>query len=134
MDDSFYIIGRDDLSGKRHNGHPRKPLGELLESLDRSLPLIVMDHQPARLEEAEAAGIDLQVSGHTHRGQMFPNHLVTRRTWELDWGYLRKGATQIIVSLGFGTWGPPVRIGNTPEVVSIRVRFAVAASGGGPAK
>jgi uncharacterized protein len=124
VDDSFYVIGRDDLSGRFHTGRARQPLDKLLEQVDPSLPLILMDHQPHRLEEAQAAGIDLQVSGHTHRGQMFPNNYLTGRIFELDWGYLRKGATQVIVSLGFGTWGPPVRIGNRPEVVSIRVRFA----------
>jgi len=46
------------------------------------------------------------------------------KTFEIDWGYLHKGATHVIVSLGLGTWEPPVRIGNTPEIVHIRVRFA----------
>jgi uncharacterized protein len=123
VDDSLYIVGRDDIAGRRISGRTRKPLPDLLEGVDRSLPLVLMDHQPYRLEEAEQAGIDLQVSGHTHRGQMFPNHLLTRRVFELDWGYLKKGATHVVVSLGFGTWGPPVRIGNRPEVVSIQMRF-----------
>jgi predicted MPP superfamily phosphohydrolase len=123
VDDSFYLAGRDDWSGKSRVGRPRKPLAEILEAVDKSRPLILMDHQPNRLEEAKDAGIDLQVSGHTHRGQMFPNQFLTRRVFEIDWGYLKKGALHVIVSLGFGTWGPPVRIGNRPEVVSIRVRF-----------
>lgn len=123
VNDSFYLIGRDDVSGARFRGQPRKPLEELLQPVDRSLPVIVIDHQPYRLAEAEQAGVDLQVSGHTHRGQMFPNNYITRRVWELDWGYLTKGPLHVIVSSGFGTWGPPVRIGNRPEVVNIRVRF-----------
>lgn len=118
VDDSFYVIGRKD----RYD-YPRKALSEVLEGVDTNKPLILMDHQPSHLAEAEQAGVDLLVSGHTHRGQMFPNHLLTRRVFEVDWGYLRKGATHVVVSLGFGTWGPPVRIGNRPEVVSIRVRF-----------
>jgi predicted MPP superfamily phosphohydrolase len=127
LGDSFYLIGRDDISGRYRSGRARKSLPELLEGVDRSRPLILMDHQPYHLEEAEGAGIDLQVSGHTHRGQMFPNNLITGRHFELDWGYLKKGALHVVVSLGFGTWGPPVRIGNTPEVVSIRVRCTGAA-------
>lgn len=123
VDDSFYLIGRDDWSGQRRMGRPRKPLAELVAGLDQNRPLLLMDHQPNRLPEAEEAGIDLQVSGHTHRGQMFPNQFVTRRVFEIDWGYLKKGALHVIVSLGYGTWGPPVRIGNRPEVVAIRVRF-----------
>lgn len=123
VDDSLYVIGRDDIAGRGVTGRPRKDLESLMEGIDRSLPLVLMDHQPYRLEEAERAGIDLQVSGHTHRGQMFPNHLITRRVFEVDWGYLRKGALHVVVSLGFGTWGPPVRIGNRPEVVSIRMHL-----------
>lgn len=123
VDESLYIIGRDDLSGRWRTGRERMPLSALMQGVDPALPLILMDHQPSRLAEAEQAGIDLMVSGHTHRGQMFPNHLVTRRVFEVDWGYLKKGAMHVIVSLGFGTWGPPVRIGNAPEVVSIRVKF-----------
>ncbi|MCL2318617.1 MAG: metallophosphoesterase, partial [Treponema sp.] len=62
VDDAFYVIGRNDLSVSRR-GPKRKPLSELIKNLDSSLPLIVMDHQPMNLGEAEAAGIDLQVSG-----------------------------------------------------------------------
>jgi predicted MPP superfamily phosphohydrolase len=87
-----------------------------------------MDHQPKRLDEAEAAGVDLQVSGHTHRGQIWPGSLITSRIYEVDWGQLQKGGTNVVVSLGFGTWGPPIRIGNRPEVISIRVQFAPAAA------
>lgn len=123
VDDSFYIAGRDDWSGQSRWGRPRRPLTEILQGTDTSLPLLLLDHQPNRLNEAQMAGVDLMVCGHTHRGQMFPNNLITRRVFEIDWGYLQKGALHVIVSLGFGTWGPPVRIGNRPEVVSIRVRF-----------
>lgn len=122
VDESFYVIGRDDISGRAH-GVVRKPLAELLRGVNTSRPLILMDHQPYRLEEAEQLGVDLQVSGHTHRGQMFPYQYITRRIFELDWGYLRKGGLHVVVSSGFGTWGPPLRIGNKPEVVSIRVQF-----------
>lgn len=121
--DALYIAGRDDWSGHSRWGRPRKPLAEILAGADGGLPLILMDHQPNRLNEAQAAGVDLLVCGHTHRGQMWPNHLITRRAFEIDWGYLKKGALHVIVSLGYGTWGPPVRIGNRPEVVCIRVRF-----------
>jgi predicted MPP superfamily phosphohydrolase len=123
IDDSFYVIGRDDLSGKAYHGRPRKPLNEMLQGLDSDKPFILMDHQPYRLDEAQQSGIDLQVSGHTHRGQMYPYHYITRKTYEVDWGYLIKETTHIIVSSGFGTWGPPIRVGNRPEVVSVKVRF-----------
>ncbi|MDD2421553.1 MAG: metallophosphoesterase, partial [Heliobacteriaceae bacterium] len=79
--------------------------------------------QPLQLAAAQKEGVDLQFSGHTHRGQLFPNNLITRRMFETDWGLLRKDNLQVIVSAGFGTWGPPVRIGNTPEIVDVMVHF-----------
>lgn len=121
---SLYLIGRDDRSRNGRQGVKRKDLSELVNNIDSSsLPVILMDHQPFNLEEAQADRIDLQVSGHTHLGQMFPNQFITHAIYEDDWGYLRKGKLQVVVSCGFGTWGPPIRIGNRPEIVNIHIRF-----------
>ncbi|MBD2868120.1 metallophosphoesterase [Paenibacillus arenilitoris] len=120
---SFYVIGRKDKASAGFGGEARKPIRELVAPLDRSLPLILLDHQPSDLAGAAEQGIDLSVSGHTHRGQMMPNHLITRRLFELDWGYLKKGGLHAVVSSGFGTWGPPVRIGSRSEVIRIEVEF-----------
>lgn len=120
--DAFYLIGRKDLQGKSFNDI-RKPLNEILEEVDNKLPLILMDHQPFHLEEAEQNGIDLQLSGHTHHGQLFPFNLITNKVYEKSWGYLCKGETQYYVSCGVGTWGPPIRIGNRPEIVQIKLNF-----------
>ena len=128
VDDSFYLVGRDDRSSPRANHHPRAPLSALLQGVDRTRPIIMLDHQPFHLEEAEEAGIDLQLSGHTHRGQLYPNNYITHRMFEDDWGYLRKGATQYIVTCGFGTWGPPLRTGNSPEIVDITLHFTGGSS------
>ena len=68
--------------------------------------------------------MDLQLSGHTHDGQVFPFGLINRLIYELNWGYLRKGDTQYFVTSGVGTWGPPVRTGSTAEVVRIRLAFS----------
>ena len=120
---SFYLLGRDDRSGARFNGVPRQDLKTLMQGVDRSLPNILMDHQPSQLEEPVEQGVDLQLSGHTHAGQLLPIRYITRRIFEDDWGLLRKGDFQIIVSSGYGTWGPPIRLGNTPEVVDIMIKF-----------
>ncbi len=125
--DSFYIVGRDDRRRAQFDGDGRKELAAVLAGVDRRLPIFLMDHQPFNLDEAAGQGVDLQLSGHTHVGQMFPNNFVTRRVFEIDWGYLRKGAYQIIVSSGFGTWGPPIRVGNRPEIVLIKIKFAASA-------
>lgn len=122
--ESFYIIGRKDRSA---GSAGRKEIKDLLEGVEASLPLILMDHQPYHLEIAEAEGIDLQLSGHTHRGQMAPIHWITKRIYELDWGYLKKGNLHTIVSSGFGTWGPPIRLGSRSEIIEIVIQFNTAA-------
>ncbi|KPB04842.1 metallophosphoesterase [Bacillus sp. CHD6a] len=118
--DSFYLLGRKDKTDSR-----RKSFQQLVNDndIDVSLPLIAMDHQPAELKEAQESGIDLIVSGHTHRGQMMPNHLITKMLFELDWGYLKKGQLHAFVSSGFGFWGPPLRIGSRSEILEIVVEF-----------
>jgi uncharacterized protein len=121
--ESFYVIGRDDKSGGSFRGIKRSDLNSLVRPLDSSIPLILIDHQPSQIDEASAGGIDLQVSGHTHRGQMWPNHLITQRIFPKDWGHLQSGRFNLIVSNGYGTWGPPIRIGNQPEIVDIHIKF-----------
>jgi predicted MPP superfamily phosphohydrolase len=123
IDNSFYLVGRDDRSGVHFNGGERADLKTLLQRTDRSFPIIVIDHQPQHLPEAEEQGVDLQLSGHTHAGQLFPIRLITGRIFENDWGYMCKGNFQLVVSSGYGTWGPPIRVGNTPEIVDITMTF-----------
>ncbi|WP_124726764.1 metallophosphoesterase [Staphylospora marina] len=117
----FTLIGRDDPN--RRSVPARMPLKDLMNGIDPSKPLILLDHQPIDLEESRAHGIDLQLSGHTHKGQIFPAGLITGMIYETDWGLLKKGSHHLIVSCGFGTWGPPLRIGNRPEVVQITMKF-----------
>lgn len=119
--DDLYLIGRDDP--RHREGQARMELEDLMEGIDSKKPVILLDHRPIDLDEAEANGIDLQLSGHTHRGQIFPGNLITDLIYEEDWGLLKKGAYHLIVSCGYGTWGPPLRIGNHPEVVSIKMTF-----------
>ena len=118
VDHSFYIIGRDD----RTNTH-RKALAELTKGLNPALPIILLDHQPHHLEEAQQNGIDLQISGHTHEGQFFPGNLIVKREFEQAHGYLRKGNTQYYVSSGLGIWGPQYRIGTQSELVVINLKY-----------
>jgi predicted MPP superfamily phosphohydrolase len=123
--DGFILVGRRDPSSLATQ-ESRLPIREILakSGFDGSLPVILLDHQPARLEEASQAGVDLQLSGHTHAGQLFPLDIINRMVWELNWGYLRKENTQYYVTSGVGTWGPPVRTGSRPEIVRIRLTFA----------
>ena len=106
------LIGRDD----RTNPH-RKSAGRLFAEADHSKYTIVMDHQPYYLEQAEQAGIDFQLSGHTHRGQVWPISWITDRIYECSWGEHRRGATRYYVSSGLGIWGGKFRIGPQSEYV-----------------
>ncbi|MFK3939962.1 metallophosphoesterase [Alkalihalobacillus sp. NPDC078783] len=123
INDSFYVVGRKDKTaeGNRYGG--RKSVEELLVPLDPAKPILLLDHQPYELGIAEKAGADMMLSGHTHRGQMAPNHLITSRLFELDYGYKQKGKMHALVSSGFGSWGPPIRIGSRSEVLQIDVTF-----------
>lgn len=122
--DSFYIVGRDDAYREKLVGTPRDSLCKIIAGCDQSLPIILLDHQPSNLSDGERAGVDLQLSGHTHRGQIFPLNFLTAWLFKIDWGYLRKGCFQLIVSSGFGTWASPIRVGTTSEVVQISLNFS----------
>lgn len=79
---------------------------------------ILLNHAPIRLPIVEQAGIGLQLSGHTHGGQIFPYTWLTRRIFgRFTYGLHRFGALQVYTSAGIGTWGPPMRIGSQPEIV-----------------
>ncbi|MBI9063417.1 MAG: metallophosphoesterase, partial [Marinilabiliaceae bacterium] len=96
---------------------------ELLKDTDHQLPIILLDHQPFNLDEAASAAVDLQISGHTHHGQLWPFGYLTEKIFEVSRGYKQKGNTHFMVSTGFGTWGPPVRTGNRPEILEITLHF-----------
>lgn len=123
INESFYIAGREDLMMNTFSGKKRKPLKDILEGQVDGLPVILMDHQPVSLAEAAENNIDFQISGHTHHGQMWPLHWVTERVFKLSWGYKKIGNTHFYVSSGAGTWGPRVRLGNHPEIVSVKLSF-----------
>jgi predicted MPP superfamily phosphohydrolase len=123
VNNSFYLVGRDDRDKVRFTGKSRKPLSEIIATTDKSRPIILFDHQPQKLEEAVSNNIDLQISGHTHHGQIFPFNLITNAIYEISRGYKKTGNTQFYVSNGFGTWGPPIRIGNRPEILVFNIKF-----------
>ena len=123
VDNRIYVAGREDRSIHNFAGLRRKPLKEILSSIDSRYPVILMDHQPFGLAETAANNVTLQVSGHTHNGQLWPFNYITRMIYAISYGYGRIGNTHFYVSNGFGTWGPPVRTENRPEIVHIRLYF-----------
>ncbi len=123
IDDAFYLIGRRDEDMAKKEQFPRKTFAEITEPLGSSLPIIVMDHQPRELSEAADAGVDLDLSGHTHDGQMFPANIVIHFLWENACGVLKKGNMTSVVTSGAGVWGPAMRVGTNNEVVIAEVSF-----------
>ncbi len=88
--------------------------------LDRDRASILLTHAPDHPEIAEAAGVSLQLSGHTHLGQFIPWSWMARRIYrEFVYGLSRIGKMQIFTSSGAGTWGPPLRLGSNPEIVML---------------
>ena len=124
LPNGIQLVGRDDRDSRRMGGgdNPHE-LKLLAKDLDPAKPIIVMNHQPFHLEEAVEIGADLHLSGHTHDGQMWPLNYVTEAIFELSWGLMKKNNTYFYVSSGFGSWGPPVRTGNSPEVVVFQIKF-----------
>ena len=108
----LYIIGRDDRSNPK-----RKTLSELMKGVDRTKYLVVLDHQPIQLEEAEQNGIDFQLSGHTHHGQVWPISWITESIYECAFGEWQRGSTRYYVTSGIGIWGGKFRIGTRSEYV-----------------
>lgn len=123
IDSSFYVIGREDVSMNSFTERKRKSLVEIMSSINTDYTKILLDHTPVKLEQAEEQGIDLQFSGHTHHGQIWPANIITNMIYEISWGYKKKGNTHYYVTSGAGTWGPPVRTGSKSEIVNIKITF-----------
>lgn len=123
IDKRFYLTGRKDPSRCRKMSDTRKDPDQLTACLDKTLPIIFMDHQPGQLDEVASAGADLDLCGHTHDGQLFPLNIITGLVWENSCGYLKKGTMHNIVTSGAGIWGPNMRTATNSEICSITVHF-----------
>lgn len=122
LDNGVQLIGRIDRTALHTPGSSRKPLEKLLAQADTTAPVILLDHQPYDLSALAGTPVDMQLSGHTHNGQMWPLNLITEKMFELSHGYRVFGRTHVIVSSGFGIWGPRMRIGTRPEILSITLK------------
>lgn len=111
------IVGRDD----RVNRH-RMSLESLLLQCNASQPIILIDHQPYGLQQADDAGVDLLFSGHTHHGQVWPISLLTDHIYEQSHGYRKWRNAHIFVSSGLSLWGPPFRIGTHGDMAVFHLK------------
>jgi len=124
IDDAFYLVGRMDASKPGDGTKNRMTPEEILKDLDKSKPILVMEHQPKQLQELSDAGADMQLCGHTHDGQLFPGNLLIGLMWENPCGYLQKGNLHSIVTSGVGVWGPAMRTGTDSEICPITIHFS----------
>jgi predicted MPP superfamily phosphohydrolase len=115
-DESFDLAGVDDWGAKRFGLGQGPDLARALAGRDESRELVLLAHQPKQIFEAAAHGVGLQLSGHTHGGQIFPWGLFVRLDQPYVAGLSQHGSTQIYVSRGTGFWGPPMRVAAPPEI------------------
>lgn len=123
IEDAFYLYGRPDYNRPGRGIKTRKTPAQITETMDLTKPVIVLDHEPRELQELADAGVDIDLCGHTHDGQMFPGNLVVRFFWENSYGYLQKDGMHNIVTSGVGVFGPDMRVGTKCEICRIVVRF-----------
>lgn len=111
------IVGRDDRMNKR-----RKPVAHIMEQVDRSKPIVMLDHQPYEVAKKDSLGVDVQISGHTHRGQVWPLSVLVDNMYEQSHGYRKWPHSHVYVSSGLSLWGPPFRIGTNSDMAVITLR------------
>ena len=116
------LAGVNDPEGSRHDDPP--DYAAALGDRDPSRPVVLLAHQPVQVHEAATYGVDLQLSGHTHGGQLFPFHLLVRLEQPVLSGLAEVDGTQVYVTNGAGFWGPPMRVGADPDVSLLELRAA----------
>lgn len=105
------------LIGRYDDHHTnRLPTSALLQQVDTNHPVILLDHRPSSIDEHSLLDIDLQVSGHTHKGQIFPANFIVDAINTVGYGHKLINGTHFLVSSGFGFWGVPFRLGSRSEV------------------
>jgi len=118
IENAFYLAGRFDERLRQ-----RKTISVILGSNTSDLPIILMDHRPTQLQEVSQTAVDVQFSGHTHNGQLFPINLILHSIYELSWGYQKIRNTHFFVTSGLRLWGPPVKTAGKSEIMLVDIRF-----------
>ncbi len=123
IDNKFYLVGRRDRDKPGTEDGSRAEIGELTKDIDKSKPVFVIAHEPDELQETADAGADIDFSGHTHDGQLFPLTVIVRAIWENPCGVLGKDDMTSVVTSGVGVYGPFMRVGTKAEICNIKVTF-----------
>ena len=117
LNNELVLIGRND-----NLAHDRPSTETLLKQVNTDLPIILLDHRPTDIEKHTSLPLDIQVSGHAHKGQVFPASLITKMMYRLDYGHEKIGNLHVFVTSGYGFWGIPMRLGSQSEVIIIDVK------------
>ncbi|MFI9635925.1 metallophosphoesterase [Nocardia sp. NPDC051929] len=115
----FDLAGVNDVQGERTGQGP--DFGKALGDRDRTRTAVLLAHQPVLIEDAVAHGVDLQLSGHTHGGQLWPGNYLAGLANPTVAGLERYGDTQLYVTRGAGAWGPPVRVGAPSDITVVEL-------------
>nr|WP_237048418.1 metallophosphoesterase [Lentzea guizhouensis] len=116
------LVGVNDVTGKSYGDGP--DFGRAMDGRDRSKPVVLLSHQPVQVSDASSHGVDLQLSGHTHGGQMVPFNLFVPLQQPSTAGLSKVDNTWLYTSRGAGFWGPPVRVGAPPDITMVELRSA----------
>lgn len=122
-DGKINLIGRLDGEKAGDGTSNRKDLSELVKQCDMSKSVIVINHEPDKLHETAAMGVDVMLSGHTHAGQFFPLTIMQPLAWENYWGIKKIDNMYSVVTSGVGLYGPAMRVATDSEVMSVRINF-----------
>lgn len=124
LENGVQLVGRRDPSRAKKLAEQRLEPAQLLAALDPDRPIFVIDHQPKELDALAQAGADLDLSGHTHDGQLFPGNLLMYLLWDNACGCVQVDGMTSVVTSGLGVWGPDMRVGTDSEVVCVTVHFS----------
>lgn len=124
INDEFYLVGRRDTDKPNTEDGTRAEISELTKDLDKTKPIFVLSHEPDELQKTADAGADIDFSGHTHDGQLFPGNLTIGLFWENPCGMIKKDNMYSIVTSGVGVYGTFMRVGTDAEICSVDIDFA----------
>lgn len=124
INDEFYLAGRRDTDKPGTEDGTRAEISELTKDLDKTKPIFVLSHEPDELQKTADAGADIDFSGHTHDGQLFPGNLTIGLFWENPCGMIKKDNMYSIVTSGVGVYGTFMRVGTDAEICSVDIDFA----------
>lgn len=124
INDEFYLVGRRDTDKPGTEDGTRAEISDLTKDLDKTKPIFVLSHEPDELQETADAGADIDFSGHTHDGQLFPGNLTIGLFWENPCGMIKKDNMYSIVTSGVGVYGTFMRVGTDAEICSVDIDFA----------